>query len=125
MNNSQFDPAKDTEIMPFEEVVAELSDRVAQPTDEEVLAAVLPQALSDGAMLIELKETKDADIKSAVILTLHEQQCPLSDQPTVEDPQDGVWAWNMLRGTWYYLQFSEVDAAGPFPPESGSMGGSD
>lgn len=125
MNNTQFDPTKDTEIFPFEEVVAELSDRESPPTDEEVLAAVLPQALTDGAMLIELKETKDSDVKSAVILTLHEKQCPLADKPSEEDSQDGMWAWNMRRATWYYLKFSDVDVAGPFPPESGMMGGSD
>ena len=121
MNNDQFDPTKDTEVMPFEEVVAELAERASQPTDEEVLAVVLPPALAEGAMLIELKETKDSDIKHALILTLHEKQCPLTDKPVDDDAQDGLWAWNMRRAAWYYLKFSEVDAAGPFPPEPGIM----
>ena len=115
----------DNDEMSIEEVVAELASRAEQPTDEEVLAVILPQMLTDGALLIELKETKDSNIKAALILTLHEKQCPVADKPAEENTQEGVWAWNMRKGNWHYLKFSDVDAAGPFPPEPGNMGSLD
>lgn len=116
MNTNQFDPTKDTEILPFEEVTADIENNDPPPTDAEVLAAFIPAALREGALLIELIDTKDSDIKNAVILTLHEGQCPLDAKPEDENLLEGIWCWNMRRACWYNLKFAEIDAAQPFPP---------
>jgi hypothetical protein len=85
-------------------------------TDSEVLSAFIPAALRDGALLIELIETKDSPIKNALILTLHEEQCPANDKPDDATPAEGIWCWNMRRACWHNLKFADIDAASPFPP---------
>lgn len=116
MNNNQFDPTKDTEVIKFEEVTADIENYEKPPTDAEVLAAFIPAALREGALLIELKETQHSDIKHAVILTLNEHQCPIDSRPNDENSIEGIWCWNMRRASWYNLKFSDIDAAQPFPP---------
>lgn len=105
----------DIEYIPEEEVTADIEH--TPPTDEEVLASFVPAALRDGAILVELKTTEASDIKSAIIVTLHEEQCPLDTKPEDSDLTEGVWCWNMRRAQWYYLKFKDVDGLQPFPPE--------
>ena len=82
----------------------------------EVLAAIAPPALKEGAMLVEFKNSKNDNVRNSMILTLHEEDCPISEQPVAENPEDGVYAWSVRHGSWFYLKYADVDIFQNWPP---------
>ena len=82
----------------------------------EVLAAIAPPALKEGAMLVEFKSSENETVRTAMVLTLHEDDCPIKDQPEADNPADGVWAWNVRAQAWIYLRYKDVDVFQNWPP---------
>jgi hypothetical protein len=86
------------------------------PTDEQVLSEFIPAALVDGTLLIELMSTKDNSVKNGLILTLHEEDCPIDSKPIDENPSKSIWCWNIRTSSWYDLKFADIDSAQSWPP---------
>jgi hypothetical protein len=93
-----------------------------QPTDEQVLSEIIPGALVDGTLLIELISDKDNGVKNGLLLTLYREDCPLEDKPKDETPAKSIWCWNTRTKTWYDLQFADIGSAQSWPLMPEPMG---
>lgn len=82
----------------------------------EILAEVLPDILKEGPVLVEFKSDEPTDIRSAMILTLHPEMCPIENKPVDNESHGLIWCWNAHRGGWYLLNCFDVDNAQNWPP---------
>ena len=89
---------------------------IPQPTELEMLTMFVPMALKEGACLVQFKHSQGEEVTDAMILTLHEEECPIEELPTDEYGDPGCWAWNFRGKYWYYLIYRHIDILEPWPP---------
>lgn len=82
-----------------------------------MLAENLPEFLQEGPLLIDFKDTADADVKSAIIATLSSEFCNLDDIPVDNCDEYNIWAWNVRQGTWVCISIEDIDTVQNWPPQ--------
>lgn len=80
----------------------------------EFLSNFVPGALSEGPLQFEFKGLKN----QSWVLTLHEKQCKLEEQPLEMDPLLGCWAWDLMNNCWKFIQYQEIETFTTWPPET-------
>lgn len=83
----------------------------------KALAEVFPEHLAEGPLLVDFKDDEDTDIKSAVIVTLHPDMCPINTIPDETGNQYCLWAWNVRRNEWLELDCKTIDTVQVWPPQ--------
>ena len=83
----------------------------------DYLLDVLPGILSEGPVLIEFKHDGGiSSVKSAMIVTLHPDECPLDLLPPLPEDHYAIWAWNIRSNEWCQIDCREVEDAQTWPP---------
>jgi hypothetical protein len=82
-----------------------------------MLVENLPEFLREGPLLIDFKDTADADVKSAIIATLSSEFCKLDDIPVDNCDEYNIWAWNIRQGTWTCISIKDIDTVQNWPPQ--------
>lgn len=82
-----------------------------------MLAETLPEFLREGPLLIDFKETKNTDVKSALIATLSSEFCNLDDIPVDNCDSYNLWAWNVHRGGWVCINLADIESVQNWPPQ--------
>lgn len=91
---------------------------IKPPSELEMLAMLAPMALKEGACLVQFKHSEGEEVTDAMILTLHEEECPIEELPTDEYGDPGLWTWNCRGKYWYYLILRHINILEPWPPKA-------
>jgi hypothetical protein len=86
------------------------------PDSYEVLAKVMPSILEEDILLVELKNARNENIKSVMLLTLNPEFCDLTKKPFDGEDEYHIWCWNIRRQLWFLLDFKDVETAENWPP---------
>lgn len=89
-------------------------DNFSLDDEIEVLKSFMPQALKEGALLVEFKEKLDQGISKASILTLNEEET-VGSKPNQDQDDCGTWCFNLKRRCWVWLNYKDIDAVQPWP----------
>jgi len=83
--------------------------------DDELqfLSEFVPGSLSEGPLQFFFKSSKN----ESWVLSLHEKQCKLEEQPIESNETFGCWAWDLMNNSWTLIQYSEIDSFQSWPPD--------